>query len=277
MAEAGDWGTLGKPDANPGGGKLLYVGQTTAAIIRYAAYEAGAKVPSHQHDCGTLVYGVGGPCIERVERGNAEKRRLTFHPSGFEHSLQFSGPTKVLVFEILHQNRADWRRECWPGSSVALPATFYDTIWQLILTIQNRVGGATADILVEGLFGSVLEYTRGLPPAWLLEVLSCIHRDWNTIPSVRELSSRFSISPQHLCRSFKRHLGITVRQYAVLLRIDYARSFLWGGHMSIADAAAAAGFADQSHLTRTLSAGVGWTPARFQRLGARLSPPTIFC
>jgi AraC-like DNA-binding protein len=65
-------------------------------------------------------------------------------------------------------------------------------------------------------------------------------------------------------RSFKRNIGMTPHAYQVQLRVDRARRMLAHG-ADVADAAAAAGFCDQSHLHRHFTRTVGVTPGVYQR------------
>ena len=59
---------------------------------------------------------------------------------------------------------------------------------------------------------------------------------------------------------------MTPHAYLVQRRLALARSLLDAGR-PIADAAAAAGFADQAHLTRAFRRSLGYTPAAYA--GAR--------
>ena len=62
-------------------------------------------------------------------------------------------------------------------------------------------------------------------------------------------------------------LGMTPHAYLVQRRLALARSLLAGGQ-SIAEAATAAGFADQAHLTRVFRRCLGYTPAAYARARA---------
>jgi AraC family transcriptional regulator len=55
---------------------------------------------------------------------------------------------------------------------------------------------------------------------------------------------------------------LTPQAFQTNLRITHARTMLQAGD-AIAAVAAACGFADQSHLTRTFRRAVGITPGRF--------------
>ncbi len=67
----------------------------------------------------------------------------------------------------------------------------------------------------------------------------------------------------HLIRAFRRETGLTPLAWLTDRRVREARAMLAKGHAPGA-AAAACGFADQSHLTRAFKARVGVTPGRFR-------------
>jgi AraC-like DNA-binding protein len=68
-----------------------------------------------------------------------------------------------------------------------------------------------------------------------------------------------------LAREFRAVLGTSPHRYLVGRRIDRARALIMAG-TGLADAAAVAGFVDQSHLTRQFKARYGVTPGRWAAL-----------
>lgn len=84
--------------------------------------------------------------------------------------------------------------------------------------------------------------------------------------SLAEAADRLGASPPHLVRAFTREYGLPPHRYLTGRRVDLARRLLLDG-VPAAQVAAAAGFYDQSHLTRHFSRMLGTTPARFS--GAR--------
>lgn len=78
-----------------------------------------------------------------------------------------------------------------------------------------------------------------------------------------ELAAAADLSRFHLIRLFRRRYGVTPFAYQRNLRIEKARAVLRSGR-GIADAAAAAGFADQSHLGRSFRAVMGSTPGEYR-------------
>ncbi|MCX4719314.1 MULTISPECIES: AraC family transcriptional regulator [Streptomyces] len=74
------------------------------------------------------------------------------------------------------------------------------------------------------------------------------------------------VHPTHLIRSFKAAYGLPPHAYLTGRRVELARRLLLAG-MRPAEAATAAGFYDQAHLTRHFGRHVGTSPARFARSG----------
>jgi AraC-like DNA-binding protein len=83
-----------------------------------------------------------------------------------------------------------------------------------------------------------------------------------TVP-ISRLATRFSLTPFHLIRRFRRAVGVPPHQYATLLRIRHAERLLRRG-VAIVDAASRAGFCDQSHLSRCFRRIRGVTPGEFR-------------
>jgi AraC-like DNA-binding protein len=81
--------------------------------------------------------------------------------------------------------------------------------------------------------------------------------------TLAELAATAGLSRFQLLRGFARHVGATPHAYLVQRRVRLARRHLLAG-LGPAASAAAAGFADQSHLTRAFSRQYGMTPARYQ-------------
>ena len=82
--------------------------------------------------------------------------------------------------------------------------------------------------------------------------------------SLDELADAAGIGKFRLIRLFRVRTGLPPHALQVAHRIRAARRLLEAGH-TIAETAAATGFADQSHLHRHLQRSLGVTPAEYQR------------
>jgi AraC-like DNA-binding protein len=81
---------------------------------------------------------------------------------------------------------------------------------------------------------------------------------------VATLARRAAMSREAFTRAFHRAHGISPQSFLQGVRLNAARRLLKDG-ASPADAAAAAGFADQSHLGRLFRRAFGTTPGRYRR------------
>jgi AraC-like DNA-binding protein len=79
------------------------------------------------------------------------------------------------------------------------------------------------------------------------------------------------LSPYYFVRQFKRATGLPPHQYVILRRVERAKQLLQaGGNFSLAEAAARAGFSDQSQFCQHFKRLVGVTPGQF-RMRARIA------
>jgi AraC-like DNA-binding protein len=260
------WGTLGIPE-DPRLARLVQVVESECATLRYALYRGGARVPEHEHDVPLLVYGVGGPCVERQNSAMLVKRRLTFHPAGYRHSLEYMNTTHVLVIEIHARPQ-----EPWPACSTPLFATLYDDVWGVMLGVATGESKCRFAERLAGLLGKARACAMNSGPARMSDVVNHLHQHWAEVPSASAVAKRFGVSTQYLCRAFRKYTGVSLQQYGVALKLDHARGLLWGSGVPISQIAAHTGFADQSHLTRALSQRSSQTPRALRRLGPCTTP-----
>jgi AraC-like DNA-binding protein len=80
--------------------------------------------------------------------------------------------------------------------------------------------------------------------------------------TLAELAALSGVSRFQLLRGFAREVGITPHAYLIQSRTRLARALIGRGS-PIVDAAAEAGFADQSHLTRAFTRQFGISPGRY--------------
>jgi AraC-like DNA-binding protein len=77
-----------------------------------------------------------------------------------------------------------------------------------------------------------------------------------------DLARSSGLNRFQLLRGFVRATGLTPHAYLVQRRLNLARRLI-GGHAPLAEAAAASGFADQSHMTRLFVRNYGVTPGAY--------------
>jgi AraC-like DNA-binding protein len=77
--------------------------------------------------------------------------------------------------------------------------------------------------------------------------------------TLTELACASGLSRFQVVRGFSRAFGLTPHAYLIQRRIDLARQLITSG-VALSDAAAASGFADQSHMTRHFVRRFGFPP-----------------
>lgn len=83
-------------------------------------------------------------------------------------------------------------------------------------------------------------------------------------PDITRPCAAAGLDKYRALRSFTAAFGLTPMRYLASLRVEAAREALAAG-ASCADAAWAAGFSDQAHLTRAFKERLGMAPGFYQR------------
>lgn len=65
-----------------------------------------------------------------------------------------------------------------------------------------------------------------------------------------QLAERFSYSKSHLCRKFKRNLGLPITDYIHMCRIEYAQHLIKKDRLELTEIAAACGYNSYSYFSR---------------------------
>jgi AraC-like DNA-binding protein len=84
--------------------------------------------------------------------------------------------------------------------------------------------------------------------------------------SLTEVARAAGLSPYHLCRVFRRDVGLTPHAYQTQVRVRQAGQLLRDG-TPIALTAIDSGFYDQAHLTKAFKRVTGVTPGEYVRAG----------
>lgn len=106
------------------------------------------------------------------------------------------------------------------------------------------------------------EPTRVRERRALVRAREMLHERMDQELGLDELAAEVRLNKSYLVRAFKREHGIPPHEYQMQLRVAHARRLLARGS-SATQAAHAAGFYDQSHLTRWFRKVVGVTPGAY--------------
>jgi AraC-like DNA-binding protein len=102
-------------------------------------------------------------------------------------------------------------------------------------------------------------HDRALPLP-LQNALTALHRAYNKPITLNQLAGYCGVTPEYLCRLFRRYLGITPWQYLERLRLRVAHYLLQETGLSVGDVAFLAGFNDLRHFQRLFKRAYGKPP-----------------
>jgi AraC family transcriptional regulator len=273
------------PDSRPSSSSH-YLGQArhdaVATGVRVAEFDATIpfdEVPEHEHQDAHLVFVLAGAYASSARHmpEAAAPMAAVANPPGTVHRDRFlTLPGRYLVVEL---DRDLWHSA--PGDAG---------------TIAHRMGPDTAGLLLQlhcGLAqrGTALDRwaeERALElcaratgcgrlapavPTWLDRVRDRLRSECTAPPSLIEVARDAGVHPTSLSRAFRRRYGLTISAWIRACRVEHAAWLLQRQDASLADAALAAGFSDQAHLTRELRRAMNLTPAVLRRRSAARNGP----
>ena len=232
---------------------------------------AGGR-PEHFDDAGTLAAlrradragvtlgGVSGGPVVLATAGLMTGRRMTVH---WEHAdaLREIAPRAALDRALYVIDRG--RITCAGGTApmdmmhaliaadhgAALARAVSD--WFLHTEVRPAAGPQRAGLA---------ERLGTTHPA-LLEAAAALEAETAQPPALADLARRAGVSPRHLLRLFREHLGTTPMAYGRQARLETARRLIRGAPLPLSAIAYATGFASPAHLANAHRAAYGVPPS----------------
>jgi len=239
--------------------------------VREVAYGPLLTQTRHSHAETTVTLVVAGSLRETVGRTEEIARALSIvvKPGDTEHADQFGERGTRTVQISLTTQEADalreWepaaRRWRWTHAGPAVPAFL-----RLLAMVRSspddegRLDSGVTDVLSS--LREVADDSRLAPPAWLKRAREEID-DVGAGVRVRDVAARAGVHPVYLARQFRRFFGVSVVSCLQRARVKRAAELLASSSLPLSAVALEAGFADQSHLSRSFRAGTGLTPGNY--------------
>lgn len=228
------------------------------------------RLRAHEHPSLHVCVVLDGGFLEREGGAWRDVGPGTVRVSGAaRHDIDF-GPTGARCLVL----------EAGPGTGAALAALSRPRFLSAdgwLATVIRRIDAAAARpdpaqaVVLDGLSAELLaqlerslDGRRAPPPPWLWRARELLE-DLRGSVTVSALAREAGVHRVHLARRFREHFGVPVTQYARRLRLETAQRMLATTTAPLAQVAARAGYADQSHLTRAMRATLGTTPGRVRR------------
>lgn len=235
-------------------------------------HAANQKIDPHEHAWACITIPVVGAALEVFDGGKTKLAgpSAALHPAGRWHGDEV-GPKGLETFSIQFdpswlgtevQGRLD-RSSAWVGGRAALLARRLAWVWRQPNLQEIQLKAATKQFVCEALATSPPE-----APPWLDD----IYNDVVALPPPRttELARKADMHPAWLARCYRRASGESLKDTRRRCRVELAVELLRNTGEVLAEIAAAAGFADQSHMNRNFSELLGRTPLQVREEGQLL-------
>jgi AraC family transcriptional regulator len=239
-------------------------------------YPARLRQARHTHALASFSFVLAGSYLETCGAHTATRQASTviFHPPQESHAVEYqSDPVRILSVQI-DSNRLSYLKDraiVFDSSATGRTETIVwlgDRLYQ-----EFRYADSVSALALEGLVFEILaEASRAQTapkknsPRWLSQAEEFLHENFSSSFAFDDVARSVGVHPVHLARVFRKSNGCTIGEYVRRLRLDFAAKEIVTTDTLLSDIACAAGFADQSHLTRTFRARFGMTPSEYRRL-----------
>ena len=265
------------PPKNFTHGDVLRWRRVPGLVLAEVQYEAGLRVPRHTHAHARLVLVLSGSMTEirGDDTSTFGPSTLLFRKAEEPHAYDIgAGGATCLVVDI---DPAWLGRLRDQAPVLAGSAAFRGG---LVLHLAHRLHGEfrlrdeVSRLAIQSLaLGVLAESSRRVTraaerpdrgvPLWLRQARALVDLHFTQPLPLASVAGRVGVHPVHLARTFRRCYQTTFAGYVRHLRIEFARREL-AGSASLSAIAAAAGFCDQSHFSRSFKQYTGMTPAEYR-------------
>lgn len=239
-------------------------------------YEPRVRLRTHFHELACLCYTLEGAYTETIGTRSFDcaPLQILYRPSGRDHSDSFRNRyTRCLLVEFGSEYNAhrELREDCaFPTSfSGSLTAQRVFRLRKEWISRDSARAIAIESLAMELLVDVVRERKRPVStekrPQWLTRAKDILDQEPQTITRLGDLAGLVGVHPTHLARAFRRHFNCSVGDYLRRQRMHSVCEALQTTSRPLAQIALAAGYADQSHLTRSFTKALGMTPGEFRR------------
>lgn len=225
----------------------------------------GTKSRRHAHHAMHILLCAAGSLRVRAGRGAAEPAAGVLTGPDVAHEIDARGADVLLVFIDPESDAGQLLGAALSGPVRLVTATERDALLDGARPDElMSSGGADWISRAVRLLGSATLAPR--PPMHprvrkLLRLLPSFPADADT--SLAALAEAVDLSPSRLMHVFTESIGVPVRPYLAWLRLQRAAAAIVGG-APLGQAAAAAGFADAAHMSRTFRRMFGVSPSELR-------------
>ena len=263
------------------GADWLRAAPPAPGIERIEAYFRGRAYAPHRHDTYAIGYTMAG--VQCFDYGGGARESLpgqivALHPderhdgragtdAGFHYRMLYVEP--VLLAAALGGRAIPFVR-----GGVSTDPRLRRAVQRALEDFADPVEELRRTELLDALARALVAVTGGAEPARPALDLPALSRARAVLSTPRgrapgngALERASGLDRWSLARQFRAAYGTSPYRYFVMRRLERTRALIRAG-MPLAEAALAAGFADQSHMTRQFTLAYGLPPGRWAALAA---------
>ena len=246
--------------------------------ITDAWFPPGLRLDPHVHEraiLGVMLEG-GFDDVFSARTFDCDAGKVFTEPRGDRHANRvFRTGARVIVI----QPDPERPEEIGPAAGVFERAHCFGhgpiTVAARALRRELRATDEAAVLARQGLIYEVMAAARRAAdringsetaPPWLKRAREVVYDRFREALRIEDIAREVDRHPAHVARVFRRHQGMTIGECVRTLRLDWAAGELTGSQKPLAVIAMEAGYADQSHFTRSFRRHTGSTPAEYRRL-----------
>ena len=245
------------------------------AIFSVVRHTTERVVAEHDHELAYFSLLLDGAYEERYKDSTIyfEPFSIALHPSEYRHADKIgSGGATFFTVELDSQ---------WKGmvadfldlQSIGVEVNGGSLTWLAVQLFRCVIGTSAPDEFeAVTLLYEMLADAAKLPPPqprsqiWLSTIRKYIEQHSSDSLTLSELAQIGGVHPVSIVRAFRAQHHQTIGQYIRRIRVQNATRLMKNRKAKLSDVAAEAGFADQSHFTRTFKEITGLKPTQFRAL-----------
>lgn len=245
--------------------------------VTEARYAAGLEVPAHEHSHASWTLVLSGDFEETfaAETIRCRAGSLLAKPADATHTNRY-GPrgAHALVVEIKEVPAAFGRSDDSLLARVTSikPASAGRLVRRM--RAEYAAEGRGWELAIHSLLFEIATLVVRTPDRakkvpreqWLHAARDRLRSEFLSPPSLEALAREAGVHPVYLCETFRAKFGCSPGEYVRSVRLKVARIALERTDDPISSIAFAAGFSDQSHMSRQFRAAFGVTPASYRRV-----------
>jgi AraC family transcriptional regulator len=244
-------------------------------ILSECRYPPHFETPIHAHERALFCLAVEGAYTARYgpKTCTCEPSSPLFHAPNEMHSVHFQNSGGRFFIIEIEPWWLELARE--QGAVIDFSSGFKD--WSLAMFGMNLYQEFLAmdevsPLIVEGLMLAIIGKASrhatvdatSRPPRWLEQARQLMRDRFTETLTLAEIARNVGVNPSYLAHMFHKNYSNTVGEYIRQLRLEFACREIAASDAPLCEIALAAGFSDQSHLTRMFKRHMGIAPAQYR-------------